>query len=168
MCGKVHPDDSPYLMEGCDKCGNKFFFYVREENVRQMEEDTKDLTKSEMREIEEDVREIIPEEARKDDTVVLDLEAIRIVKPGKYMIDVTTLFNQRPVVIRVGSGRYEIDLSTIMRKWKGKIVGEPAKSKAEGARKPISGKHVSGKGPLKGGGSKRKAKGAAGKGRKGK
>lgn len=124
MCGTVHPDDAPYLMEGCNKCNNKFFFYVREENLAQMEEETKELTRSEIAEIEKDVRDIVPEEARKDETVVLDLEAIRIIKPGKYIIDVTTLFNQRPIVIRVGSGRYEIDLSTIMKKWKGKIVNK--------------------------------------------
>ena len=127
MCGKIHPDDAKYLLDGCNKCGNKFFFYVKEEHLQQMEEDTKDLTKKEVEEIEQDVREIIPEEAKKDETVVLDLEAIRIVKPGKYMIDVTTLFNQRPVIIRVGSGRYEIDLTTIMKKWKGKLVKEVAR-----------------------------------------
>ena len=122
MCGKIHPDDAPYLMEGCDRCGNKFFFYVREEHLKKIEEETKDLTKKQMKEIEKDVRDIIPEDEHRGETVVLDLEAIRIIKPGKYMIDVTNLFNQRPIVIRVGSGRYEIDLSTIMRKWKGKIV----------------------------------------------
>ena len=130
MCGKVHPDDAKYLLEGCDSCGNKFFFYVREEHLEQVEEETKSLTRSEIKEIEEDVRDIIPEEAKKDDTVVLDLEAIRIIKPGKYMIDVTTLFNQRPVVIRVGSGRYEIDLSTIKRKWKEKMLLPGKRQKA--------------------------------------
>jgi predicted nucleic acid-binding Zn-ribbon protein len=134
MCGKVHPDDAKYLLEGCDKCGNKFFFYVREEHLKQVEEDTKDLTRSEVQEIEADVRDIIPEEAQKDETVVLDLEAIRIIKPGKYRIDVTTLFRQRPVVIRVGSGRYEIDLSTIKKKWKGKIVRK-VKRKSKKAKK---------------------------------
>ncbi|RLI98650.1 MAG: hypothetical protein DRO99_00230 [Candidatus Aenigmatarchaeota archaeon] len=127
MCGKIHPDDAPYLMEGCDECGNKFFFYVREEHVDQMEEETKDLSRKEIEEIEQDVRDIIPDESKKEDTVVLDLEAIRIIKPGKYVIDVTNLFNQRPIVIRVGSGRYEIDLSTIMKRWKGKIVKEKKK-----------------------------------------
>lgn len=135
MCGKVHPDDAKYLLEGCDQCGNKFFFYVREEHLKQMEEDTKDLTKKEIREIEEDVREIVPEEARRDETVVLDLEAIRIIKPGKYMIDVTTLFNQRPVIIRVGSGRYEIDLSTIKKKWKDKMLIPKGKAKPKKRRK---------------------------------
>ena len=67
MCGKVHADDADYLMEGCDSCGNKFFFYVREEHLRKMEEETKDLTKEEVEEIEQDVRDIVPEEANKDE-----------------------------------------------------------------------------------------------------
>ena len=41
-----------------------------------------------------------------------------MIRPGKYQIDVTTLFNQIPIVIRVGSGRYELDLSTIMARMK--------------------------------------------------
>ena len=127
MCGKIHPDEAPYLMKGCDKCGNKFFFYVRQEHISQMIEDTADLSRQDVAEIERDVRSIVPEDVKEDETVVLDLEAIRIVRPGKYMIDVTTLFNQRPIVIRVGSGKYEIDLSTIMKKWKDKIVRKGAK-----------------------------------------
>jgi len=121
-CGKVHADDAAYLMSsGCDKCGCKFFFYVREENLAKMTEDIERFSKSQISEIEEDVREILPDAAR-EETVVLDIEAIRIVSPGKYEIDVTNLFNQIPIVIKVGSGKYEIDLSTVMRKWKDKLV----------------------------------------------
>lgn len=109
-------------MKGCNKCGGKFFFYVKEEHIKQVDEETKNLTEKEVKEIEQDVRDIVPEEMREDETVILDLEAVKILKPGKYMIDVTTLFTQRPIVIKVGPGKYEIDLSTIMRKWKGKIV----------------------------------------------
>ncbi len=120
-CGKIHPDDAQYLMTGCDKCGCKFFFYVREENLARAQEDMERFSKAEISEIESDVREILPETA-KEETVVLDIEAIRIVSPGKYEIDVTNLFNQRPIVIKVGAGKYEIDLSTIMHKWKDKLV----------------------------------------------
>jgi predicted nucleic acid-binding Zn-ribbon protein len=122
-CGKIHPDDANYLMTGCDKCGCKFFFYVREEHLQRIQEDLARLTHGDINEIEKDVRDILPESAEKDETVVLDIEAIRIVAPGKYDIDVTNLFNQIPIVIRVGAGKYEIDLSTVMSKWKGKIVG---------------------------------------------
>ena len=116
-CGKIHPDDAPYLINGCDKCGGKFFFYVRPELLEEAEQEVSFLSRKDMKEIEEDIRDIVSGDGiKKDDTVVLDLEAIRVIRPGKYQIDVTNLFNQKPIVVRVGAGRYEIDLSTLMTK----------------------------------------------------
>lgn len=121
-CGKLHPDDAAYLMTGgCDRCGCKFFFFIREGSIEKFQHEAEGLTKDEVSEIESDVREILPE-AQKEETVVLDIEAIRVLRPGKYEIDVTNLFNQRPLVIKVGAGKYEIDLSTIMQKWKGRLI----------------------------------------------
>ena len=115
-CGKIHPDSADYLVNGCDVCGSKFFFYIRQEAVHKYEKEVEKLTKQEVKEIEQDIREILPEKIDKDETVILDLEAIRVIKPGKYRIDVTNLFTQKPVVIRIGPGKYELDLSTIMQK----------------------------------------------------
>ena len=120
-CGKIHADDSPSLFQGCDQCGSKFFFYVRQEAIKQAENELKDLKPKEIDEIERDIRDIIPKDVDKDETVVLDLEAIRVIKPGKYRIDVSNLFTQRPIVIRVGSGRYELDLSTMMSKFRNRV-----------------------------------------------
>ena len=117
VCGKMHPDEAPYLMDGCDQCGSKFFFYVREKEVKKAEEDISKLSDKEIKEMEEDIRDIIGSKAE-GKSVMLDVEAIRVIRPGKYQIDVTTLFNQIPIVIRVGSGRYELDLSTIMARMK--------------------------------------------------
>lgn len=123
-CGKIHPDDASYLLEeGCDKCGSRFFFYVRQDALKQAEEDIKKLTTKEIEEIEHDIRDIVSEVEKpveEDETVILDVEAIRVIKPGKYYIDVTKLFMQRPIVIRVGPGRYEIDLTTVMSYFKKK------------------------------------------------
>lgn len=117
-CGKIHADDAPYLLEdGCDNCGSKFFFYVREEALKKAEKDIQKLSVKEIDEIERDIREIVSEVEKPvedDETVILDIEAIHVIKPGKYRIDVTNLFNQRPIVIRVGPGKYEIDLTTMM------------------------------------------------------
>jgi len=118
VCGKVHPDGAKYLVNGCDKCGSKFFFYVRKEALKEAENDIKQLSREELKEIEEDIRYIIPEDVKKDETVILDVEAIRVIKPGKYRIDVTNLFTQRPIVIRIGPGKYELDLSTLMTRLK--------------------------------------------------
>ena len=114
-CGKIFPDDAKELLTGCDVCGSKFFFYVRQEALERAEKELKTLSKKEVDEIERDIRQIIPKPSE-DETVVLDLEAIRVIRPGKYRIDVTNLFNQKPLVIRVGPGRYELDLSTLLTK----------------------------------------------------
>ena len=123
-CGKIHQDDAPYLLEdGCDNCGSRFFFYVRKESLKKAEEDIKKLTPTEIKEIEEDIREIVSDVEKpieEDETVILDVEAIRVIKPGKYHIDVTNLFNQRPIVIRIGPGKYEIDLTTMMSRFRKK------------------------------------------------
>ena len=110
-CGKLHPDNAEYLMEGCDSCGSKFFFYVRQDLLQEIEKDVVKLTEKDVEEIEKDVRDITGEE---DETVILDLEAIRVIKPGKYKIDVMNLFNQKPLVIRTGEGRYKLDLTTLI------------------------------------------------------
>lgn len=124
-CGKIHPDDAPYLMDGCDRCGSKFFFYIRQDALEKAEKDMDNISKDEMQEIEKDIRDIVSKEEKieDDDTVILDVEAIRVVKPGKYRIDVTNLFTQKPIVIRVGPGKYELDLSSLMQKFRLKKGG---------------------------------------------
>lgn len=117
-CGKMHADDAPYLLKGCNECGAKFFFYVKSSVLKKAEKELKKLSKKEVKEIERDVRDIIPEYAKTDDTVILDLEAIRVIKPGKYRIDVPKLFSQKPLVLRIGPGKYELDLSTLITKWR--------------------------------------------------
>lgn len=119
-CGKLHSDEAPYLLTtGCDACGGRFFFFVREESVPQAEAEISHISKKEMKEIELDIRDMLPEEpSKKNETVVLDIEAIRVIKPGKYRINVDTLFRQKPIIVKVGTGKYEIDLSTIQAKHK--------------------------------------------------
>ncbi|MBU4246144.1 MAG: Zn-ribbon containing protein [Nanoarchaeota archaeon] len=141
-CGKLHDDDANYLLTtGCDSCGGRFFFFVREGYVPEVEEEVSRITKKEMKEIERDIRSILPirvwerksieikdgkikerknkqeKGEQEEETVVLDIEAIRVIKPGKYRINVETLFNQKPIVVKVGAGKYEIDFSVIAEKF---------------------------------------------------
>jgi predicted nucleic acid-binding Zn-ribbon protein len=121
-CGKIHPDNAEYLLDGCDRCGSKFFFYIKQDLLNDLEKEIEKLTTKEVREIERDVRDIIPKGIEKDETVVLDLEAIRVMKPGKYLIDVTNLLTQKPIVIRVGPGKYKLDLSVLLSSFRKKQV----------------------------------------------
>lgn len=118
-CGKLHEDDAEYLItKGCDKCGSRFFFYVRPELIAEATDIASGLSKSEVKEIESDIRDIVSEDigkkTSKDETVILDVESIRVIKPGKYKIDVTKLFANKPIVIRLGEGKYKIDLSRLV------------------------------------------------------
>ena len=120
-CGKIHPDEADYLLEkGCDSCGSRFFFFFRQEALKSVEEDIERLTPDDIDEIEKDIREIVHKELGDDETVILDLEAIRVMAPGKYAIDVTNLFTQAPIVIRLGPGKYRLDLSILMKRLKGR------------------------------------------------
>lgn len=112
-CGKVHKDDAEYLLKsGCDVCGSKFFFFVRNEHIKSLKEELKEMDESEIKEIEKDMRHLV-EEKKSSDVIILDIESVRAVKPGKYLLDLTKLFNQRPIVIRIAEGKYRIDLSSM-------------------------------------------------------
>jgi predicted nucleic acid-binding Zn-ribbon protein len=122
-CGKIHPDDAGYLLDrGCDGCGSRFFFFVKESSLDMAEREIIRLSQKEIGEIERDVRGIVAEceaeenveSGEEDETVILDFEAVKVIKPGKYRIDLTNLFAHRPIVIQAGSGKYSIDLATIM------------------------------------------------------
>jgi len=108
-CGKFYPDGSKELLEGCS-CGGKFFFYVKKQDIKKAKELTIDLTKEEKQQIEQDVKEIIGDQIEDDQPVVLELENIRVLKPGKYELDLVELFKGKPLVYKLEDGKYVIDL----------------------------------------------------------
>ena len=60
--------------------------------------------------IEKDVAEVLSiREEGLDTPVVLDLESIRVVKPGKFEIDLVHLFKKDPLIIKLEEGKYMID-----------------------------------------------------------
>ena len=89
-CGNLYPDGSSQLLEGC-KCGGKFFFFVKKHEVEEAKELVATLTKKDKDTMEQDVYDILGIE---DQTkpVILDLESIRVLSPGKYQLDVVELY----------------------------------------------------------------------------
>jgi len=48
--------------------------------------------------------------------VILDLESIRVLKPGKFEIDVVNLFSRkRPLIYKLEEGKYIIDLASTLK-----------------------------------------------------
>ena len=118
-CGELYKDASKELLEGC-KCGSRFFFYVNEKQVKSAEsEKLMELPKDEKKKVEREIRDIIG--INEEKPVILDLETIRVIKPGKFEIDIVNLFNkQRPLIYKLEEGKYIIDLMTTFEQWQKK------------------------------------------------
>ena len=117
-CNTFYDDGATEIIKGC-KCGGKLFFYVKKEKLEQAQkiaEETK-LTTKEKEQIEKDVFELVGSEIDKDQPVVLDLEAIRVLKPGKYELDLVHLFKGEPLIFKLEEGRYMIDLVESFKKF---------------------------------------------------
>ena len=108
-CNVMYQDGSAELLKGCTKCQGKFFFFIKKAEVEEAKELVANLTEEEKIQMEKDVFDIIGIE---DDEkpVVLDIESIRVLKPGKYQLDVVELFKGKPLVYRLEDGKYVIDL----------------------------------------------------------
>ncbi len=47
---------------------------------------------------------------------MLDIESIRVLKPGKYEIDLVSLFKKEPVIFKIEDGKYMIDIQESFKK----------------------------------------------------
>jgi predicted nucleic acid-binding Zn-ribbon protein len=129
-CGKIYPTASKELLAGCP-CGSHFFFFVKQEDMDILKEETAELTTEDKQEMEEDVREIIglgPEEIK---PIILDFESIRIKKPGKFEIDLVSLFRKNPLVYKIEEGKYIIDLASTFMAERQKKEVEKGKEKVK-------------------------------------
>ena len=114
-CKRIIPAGSKELLEGCADCGGHFFFYIKDEQLRQIEENPIEIPHEQKKEVEKDIREmagIIEETA----PVILDIESVRVVGEGKFEIDLVNLFRKgRPLIYKIEEGKYIIDLSSTLR-----------------------------------------------------
>jgi uncharacterized protein len=116
-CNKVYDDGSEEIIKGCSngECHSKFFFYIREEKLKEITEKSSEsfnLTTNEKKQIEQDVRDILGRDDE-ETPVFLDFESIKVLKPGKYLLDVARLFDRdRPQIYQLEDGKYVVDLSS--------------------------------------------------------
>jgi len=112
-CSKIIEVGSKEILEGCNACGGKFFFYIRDEQVPKIKESREELIPEfntvDKKQVEEDVRSILKIEDE-DKPVILDLESIRVLQPGKFEIDIVSLMNRKPIVFKLSEGKYVIDI----------------------------------------------------------
>lgn len=118
-CGEIFPDAAEELLKGCS-CGSRFFYYIRQEKIEELNKEAKEamveLEKADKVQIEKDIREITGLDEEPEKPVILDLESIKVIKPGKFEIDIINLFSKRrPLIYKLEEGKYIIDLAASVK-----------------------------------------------------
>jgi len=96
-CGIVFPDAAEELLTGCS-CGSRFFYYIKQEKFdsieqeKELQDKIEQLSRADSIQIEKDIREITGLEDEPETPVVLDLESVKVIEPGKFEIDIINLF----------------------------------------------------------------------------
>jgi len=112
-CSKILEIGSKEILEGCADCGGKFFFYIRDEQAEKIKASREELIPEfntvDKTQVEQDVRSILKIEDESK-PVILDLESVRVLQPGKFEIDIVSLMNSRPIVFKLSEGKYLIDI----------------------------------------------------------
>jgi len=116
-CNAFYDDGNEAILKGCS-CGAKLFFFIRKEKLEKLKKASEEAplpSVEERKQIEHDVLDVLgvtePEEP-----VVLDLESVRVLKPGKYEIDLVHLFKGEPLIFKLADGKYIIDIAETFRR----------------------------------------------------
>lgn len=116
----MYPDGAAEILTGC-MCGAKLFFFIRQDKLDIIKEKNaviklEGLSTKDRAQIEQDVYDILGQEIDTSLPVVLDIESVKVVAPGKFEIDLAQLFNKKqPLVYRIEEGKYVIDLANSFR-----------------------------------------------------
>ncbi len=112
-CSKIYEDSSQEILSGCTECRSKFFFYIKPDKLKTIlsnKGEILQLSEKEKEQIEEDVREIAGV-TNEETPIFLDFESIRVMKPGKYLLDLQKLFSRdKPRIYQLEDGKYIVDL----------------------------------------------------------
>jgi predicted nucleic acid-binding Zn-ribbon protein len=113
-CGALIEDGSNEILVGCKKCGGKLFFFIKKSKLEEMKTEPKlNLSEKDKHQIEKDVKDLIGPEYSDDSPVVLNFESIKVTKPGKFELDLVSLFDdKKPLVYKLEEGKYMIDVAT--------------------------------------------------------
>ncbi len=112
----MYPDGAKEILQGCT-CGARLFFYIKKKKLEEAKELISDLSDDDKKQIEKDIVEIanVKEDMSSTAPVVLDIEAIRVLKPGKYELDIVHMFKKDPLIFKLEEGKYMIDLPQVFK-----------------------------------------------------
>lgn len=116
-CKSFYDDGSDTILKGC-KCGGKLFFFVKKEKLNELKGEMTQISKDDAKEIEKDILDLAGSEIDLERPVILDFESVRVLKPGKYELDLVNLFRNEPLIFKLEEGKYFIDLATTFKNLK--------------------------------------------------
>ncbi len=120
-CGELYDDTSSVIINGCSSCKGKLFFYVKKGDLEKAKERTENLSNKDKKQIEKDVYDMIGSDIDKNKPVVLDIESVNILKPGKYELDLVNLFKKsQPLIYKLEDGKYMVDIKESFKKYSSK------------------------------------------------
>jgi predicted nucleic acid-binding Zn-ribbon protein len=128
-CGKIYEDAGIELIHNGCECGGKLFFFIKKEHLNKLKTEMKNLSQDQKKEMIRDVYDIIGAEVDEDQPVVLDLESINVEKPGSYEIDLVSIFSKKPLIYKLGEGKYVIDIVESFKNLRREDVGKGKKNK---------------------------------------
>lgn len=121
-CGELYPDGSKEVLTGCN-CGARFFYYIKDDRAEELKRTLAELEKGNIDLIESEIRDVLNKDIEKSEIdeenleqedqkpVILDLESVRVIEPGKFEIDIKNLLEKnRPLIYQLEEGKYIIDL----------------------------------------------------------
>lgn len=113
-CSRIIPSGSKEILEGCKECHSHFFFYIRDEQMKKMENSVIEIPEKDKDKIEEDIREMVGIDNELT-PVILDVESIRATGEGKFELDIAKIFRKdRPLIYKLEEGKYIIDLASTL------------------------------------------------------
>ena len=120
-CNTFYDDGAKELLKGCS-CGGRLFFFIKKEKLEELKKVSEgiNLSDEDKQQIEQDVFDLVGSEIDRDQPVVLDLEAIRVLRPGKYELDLVHLFKKEPLIFKLEDGKYMIDIAQSFQKFRKK------------------------------------------------
>lgn len=114
-CGIFYSDGAAEILKGCT-CGSKHFFFVKKSKMKKAKKVQEELTEEQKKEMMEQIEEI---SGIHNEPIVLDFEAISVVEPGKFEIDIVNLMNkEKPLVYKLDEGKYFIDVAESFKRTK--------------------------------------------------
>lgn len=114
-CSRIISPGSRELLEGCANCKSHFFFYIRDDQMKEVKEKIIKIPEEQKRQVERDIREMvgITDAAA---PVILDIESIRVTGEGKFELDIVKLFRKdQPLIYKLEEGKYIIDLASTLK-----------------------------------------------------